>query len=179
MLPPGLERLNSLSDGDAEGEFLKCCGSKGWARQMVAQRPFASVAELIQTADRTWWTLTPHDWLEAFRSHPKIGEQRPAQQTSAAALSWSSTEQSGVSRATEDTMQLLGELNRRYEEKFGFIYIVCATGRSSDELLAILRERLPNESDTERSIAAGEQARITQLRLNKLIEGLESGSKKQ
>lgn len=140
---------------------------------MAEQRPYPGEGELTQTADRIWWALTPNDWLEAFRSHPKIGEKTAAQQTSAASLSWASKEQSGVSNATEDTMQLLAELNRSYEEKFGFIYIVCATGRSSDELLAILRDRLPNEVGTELRIAAGEQSSITQLRLNKLIESLE------
>ncbi|MGI8733318.1 MAG: 2-oxo-4-hydroxy-4-carboxy-5-ureidoimidazoline decarboxylase [Pyrinomonadaceae bacterium] len=174
-LPNGLHRLNALPHASAENEFLKCCGSKSWAAQMTSDRPFTNVAELTEAADRIWWQLSPADWLDAFRSHPKIGEKKPAQKTSAASLSWSSREQAGVDNAPADTTEALADLNCRYEEKFGFIYIVCATGKSSAELLAILRERLTNERDTELRIAASEQAKITRLRLHKLIGSLEQG----
>lgn len=173
-LPNGLRRLNFLQPAIAEPEFLKCCGSKTWARQMSQQLPFRSLDELFDIAERVWWSLAAADWLEAFNTHPKIGEQKAAAETSAASLSWSSNEQAGVANASADTRQLLAELNQRYEEKFGFIYIVCATGKSSAELLAILQERLTHDSDSELKIAAHEQALITRLRLNKLLESLEN-----
>ena len=172
-LSKGLQRLNALPAAPAESEFRKCCGSTNWAQQMTARRPFVSVGELSKKAEQIWWELTPDDWLEAFRSHPKIGERKAAQETSPTSLSWSSKEQAGVSSATADTVESLAELNRRYEEKFGFIYIVCATGKSSAELLAILRDRLDNEREQELRTAAAEQAQITRLRLHKLIQSLE------
>ncbi len=150
-------------------EFSKCCGSIAWVRQMVNSRPFASLAEVVATADEAWWSLKPNDWLEAFRCHPKIGEKKAAAQTSLEAQKWSEQEQAGAGNAAQATTQALTELNQEYEEKFGYIYIVCATGKSSEEMLAILRERLKNDRDTELRIAAGEQAKITLLRLKKLV----------
>lgn len=170
-----LNLFNALPSQEAQNELLKCCGSKRWAQQMELRRPFAAVEELIQSAEKIWWSLDSDDWLEAFRSHPKIGEKKAAQQTSAAAVAWSGREQAGVSQASDAAMKLLAELNHRYEEKFGFIYIVCATGKSSEELLEILRRRLPNDPDRELRTAAAEQAQITKLRLSKLIESLEVG----
>jgi OHCU decarboxylase len=172
-LPNGLRRLNVLQPPAAEAEFLKCCGSKNWARQMGQQLPFRNRRELLQAAEEVWWNLSPEDWLEAFRSHPKIGEQNPAAQTSVASLAWSGEEQEGMSDANADVMRSLAELNRRYEEKFGFIYIVCATGKGSDELLTILQERLQSDAKSELTTAAREQAKITELRLDKLLASLE------
>ena len=137
---------------------------------MVAQRPFESLDQLITIADRVWWALEPRDWLEAFRSHPKIGEQKAAAAVSDDAKRWSEAEQSGVTNATTQTMQALAELNQKYEEKFGYIFIVCATGKSSAEMLTILRGRLENDRDEELRSAAAEQAKITKLRLQKLVE---------
>ena len=137
---------------------------------MAAQRPFASTGELLDKADSIWWSLDPTDWLEAFRSHPKIGEKKAAQATSVEARAWSEQEQSGVQTAAHDTMQALAEGNRAYEQTFGYIFIICATGKSSEEMLTILHERLHNDSDQELRIAAQEQSRITQLRLKKLLE---------
>ena len=172
-LPSGLRRLNLLQPEAAAGEFLKCCGSKEWAQQMGRRLPFRGERDLFETAEQVWWSLAPADWFEAFRSHPKIGEQKAATQASAASLTWSRKEQKGVANASPETIELLRELNRRYEEKFGFIYIVCATGKSSEELLQILQERLANEAETELRIAAEEQALITQLRLQKLLTNFE------
>jgi OHCU decarboxylase len=168
-LESGLERLNSLPANEAEAEFGKCCGSTNWARLMAAECPFASSNELVALADRVWWSLEPEDWLEAFASHPRIGEKKAARATAAEAQDWAAQEQSGGQHAAEETVRSLAELNRQYEEKFGYIYIVCATGKSSKEMLEILRERLPNDADTELRIAAREQSRITKLRLGKLI----------
>lgn len=169
-MEPGLERLNSLPPNEAELEFGKCCGSISWARRMAAERPFTSLDELLTIADSIWWTLEPADWLEAFASHPKIGDKRAVRKTAAEAQKWAAQEQSGAQNATDETSRLLADLNHEYEEKFGYIYIVCATGKSSEEMLAILRERLPNDSETELNIAAREQSRITKLRLGKLID---------
>lgn len=139
---------------------------------MAAERPFANSDELSNAADRIWWSLGSADWLEAFHSHPKIGEKKAAQQVSPEARSWSAEEQASISSAGRDTMQSLAELNQRYEERFGYIYIVCATGKRPKELLGILQERMHNDADTELRTAANEQAKITQLRLRKLIESL-------
>jgi len=165
-----IEQLNLLSVKEAESEFLKCCGSRSWALQMAEARPFASFNELTETADRTWWELESGDWLEAFHSHPRIGERKAATSTSEQSRNWSAAEQAGVSNAAAQTLQALADLNKEYEDKFGYIFIVCATGKSSDEMLAILRGRLQNNPDEELRIAAAEQAKITELRLKKLVE---------
>jgi OHCU decarboxylase len=166
-----LNRLNPLPPNEAQSEFLKCCGSKNWARQMVTARPFTALDQMIETAERIWWSLGPQDWLEAFHSHPKIGEKKAAANTALEARKWSAQEQSGVENSAADTLNVLAELNRAYEEKFGFIFIVCATGKSSTEMLSILRERLENGPDEELRNAAAEQAKITELRLRKLMSG--------
>ena len=163
-----LERLNSLPSAEAAAEFLKCCGSKNWARQMVSARPFSDVDQVSETATRIWWSLDELDWLEAFHSHPKIGEKKAAATTSVEAQKWSAEEQAGVEVSGAGVLNSLAELNRAYEEKFGFIFIVCATGKSSAEMLALLRERIENPPDAELQNAAAEQARITELRLRKL-----------
>lgn len=164
-----LEKLNSLPAADAEQEFLKCCGSRNWARRMVDARAHRSVSELVETADEAWWSLEPHDWLEAFRSHPKIGEKKAAAATAAEAQHWSAAEQAGVNNSAQQTLDELARLNQEYEKKFGYIFIVCASGKSSEEMLAILRARLENDPKEELRIAAGEQAKITELRLKKLL----------
>lgn len=165
-----MEQLNLLTTKEAESEFLKCCGSRRWALQMADARPFASFNKLTETADSVWCALEPHDWLEAFHSHPKIGERKAAAVTSEQSKSWSEAEQAGVSNAAAQTLQALADLNKDYEDKFGYIFIVCATGKSSEEMLAILRGRLQNNPDEELRIAAAEQAKITKLRLQKLVE---------
>lgn len=137
---------------------------------MARERPFDSVAALIARAENIWFSLAPHDWLEAFRSHPKIGSKKAAHRISAEAQKWSEQEQSGANNAGKETMQALAELNQQYEEKFGYIFIVCATGKSSEEMVSTLRERLENHPDKELRIAATEQAKITELRLNKLLK---------
>jgi OHCU decarboxylase len=161
--------LNSLSPSQAEEEFLKCCGSKNWARQLTSARPFASLNELFAAAERVWWSLDSQDWLEAFHSHPKIGEKKAAAPTAVEAQQWSEDEQSGIRDSAQQTLDALAKLNQTYEEKFGYIFIVCASGKSSEEMLAILRDRLKNNPADELRIAAAEQAKITQLRLRKLL----------
>jgi OHCU decarboxylase len=168
--PSQLSRLNELPEPEATAEFLKCCGSHNWAQRMSASRPFANLEELRKRATDLWWSVESADWLEAFRSHPKIGEKKATAEVSNQSQSWSSQEQSGIASAAASTLSELAQLNREYEEKFGYIFIVCATGKSSDEMLAILRSRIVNIPNDELRVAAAEQAKITEIRLRKLIE---------
>ena len=161
--------FNSLAPESAREELLKCCGARRWAEAVEQSRPHASIEELIARANEAWWSLQPNDWLEAFRSHPKIGEKKSANAVSAQSTQWSAQEQQGVQHAGADTVYKLAALNRDYEKKFGFIFIVCATGKSSDEILALLEQRLDNDPAAELRIAAAEQAKITELRLRKLF----------
>ena len=165
-----LDRLNELSADDAAAEFLKCCGSGEWAKQMSGTRPFANADELSSKADEIWWSLDAEAWLEAFRAHPKIGEKKAAAAQSAEAEAWSAQEQSESERAAAETKAALAQGNREYEQRFGFIFIICASGKSAEEILAALHARLNNDADTELRIAAEEQRKITQLRLQKLLE---------
>ena len=164
-----LQWLNQLSAEDAEPEFQKCCGSRRWAQRMTTARPFANVETLIAEADRIWWSLSEEDWLEAFRAHPKIGEKKAATVQSEQAAAWSVKEQAHVATASENTLAEFAERNRAYEDRFGFIFIVCASGKSSGELLTILEARMQNNPKNELCIAAEEQRKITRLRLEKLI----------
>jgi OHCU decarboxylase len=171
-LSEGLARLNSLSAAEAETELLKCCGSTVWARTLSARRPFGDAPELLAAADEVWWRLSERDWLEAFAAHPRIGgrgSSDAARAQHAQAEGWSEQEQAGARTAAQATLDELAAANRAYEEKFGHIFIVCATGKTAGEMLALLRARLPNEADAELRTAAAEQGKITRLRLEKLL----------
>jgi len=128
---------------------------------MMARQPFGSRAETLEAADSVWWELGPLEWLDAFASHPRIGEKSADQRAV--------KEQSGVTGAAADTLERLVAGNRAYEEKFGYIYIVCASGKSALEMLAILESRLGNDPNTELRVAAEQQRQITRLRLEKLL----------
>jgi allantoicase len=161
--------LNSLTADEAANELLQCCSSKRWAAEMAKQRPFPNEENLLTASNDIWWSLDRTDWLEAFRSHPKIGEKKPADQVTAQSQQWSGQEQSGVNEASHETVSSLAALNHAYEQKFGFIFIICATGKTSDEMLTALRERLQHDPAAELPIAAAEQSKITELRLKKLL----------
>jgi len=163
--------LNSLPAEEAVKELLQCCGSKRWAGDMAGARPYESLANLITRANEIWWSLDREDWLEAFRSHPKIGEKKSAETVSAQASQWSGQEQAGVNTASAETSGTLATLNRDYEQRFGYIFIICATGKTSAEMLVALRERLAHDPSDELPIAAGQQSKITELRLKKLLTG--------
>lgn len=164
------DSLEALPPDEALEEFLKCCGSVRWAEAMVKLRQYASSIDgLTLLGNAMWWSLEPSDWLEAFHSHPKIGEKKATAEVSSQSKQWSGQEQAGVQIASEEILDALAQLNRDYEQKFGFIFIVCATGKSVDEMLELLRERLNNEPDAELRIAAAEQAKITEIRLKKLV----------
>jgi len=162
--------LNGLSEKEAQSTFLDCCSSTEWARRMTEARPFAMLENLFKSADDIWFSLSSVDHLEAFASHPKIGSKKAAPKQQTKSAEWSSGEQSGMDTAAEDTRNELAEANRLYLEKFGFIFIVCATGKEADEMLAICKARLGNSAATELNIAAEEQRKITEIRLNKLLE---------
>jgi OHCU decarboxylase len=164
-----LDRLNSLAPAEAQAEFLKCCGSSRWAKEMSRARPFGSVPEVANKADEIWSALGTHDWLEAFRAHPKIGEKKAATNQSEQAAGWSAQEQSQAQQAAVETKAAIAEGNEAYEDRFGFIFIICASGKSADEILNALNGRLANDAETEIRIAAEEQRKITQLRLQKLL----------
>jgi allantoicase len=161
--------LNSLTADEAAKELLQCCGSSRWATEVAKSRPYPSLEALLTCADQVWWSLEPNDWLEAFRSHPKIGEKKAAEKISAQSQQWSGQEQAGVANASHTIVDSLAELNRAYEQKFGFIFIICATGKTSDEMLVALRERIQHAPEAELPIAAAEQSKITHLRLKKLL----------
>jgi OHCU decarboxylase len=165
-----LEKLNNAPDETAEARFLDCCGSHAWARKMTDARPFADENALLTCAGQFWQNLTPADWLEAFAAHPKIGARKaaPAQQKQSA--EWSRGEQSGASDADATVLDALAETNRLYEDKFGYIFIVCATGKSAEEMLGVCRKRLENKDVEEIRNAAEEQRKITEIRLKKLLE---------
>ncbi len=162
-----LVALNTLPPQLAEAALLACCGSSRWARRMVIRRPFESVEELLEAAAAIWQELAPEDWREAFSGHPRIGDK--PKQASDTERGWSEQEQSAAKLASELTVAALAEANRVYEGRFGYIFIVCATGKSAEEMLAILQQRLQNDADTELRVAAGEQRKITELRLRKFI----------
>ena len=161
----GLRWLNALPAEQAEAELLACCSAPEWASRVAAARPFADAAALAARADEVWETLGPDDWLEAFAAHPRIGERSPG----AATASWSSAEQAGVGDADPGVLAALVEGNLAYERRFGHVFLISASGRKAEELLAALRERLDNDPETELRVAASEQRKITRLRLDRLL----------
>jgi OHCU decarboxylase len=165
-----LDWLNKMPRAEAESVFIDCCGSTEWARQMAEARPFVMLEDLFQTAETRWYALSPSDQLEAFAAHPKIGSKTPAEEQPSASAEWSKGEQSEVSKAGDRVLNELATANRLYQDKFGFIFIVCATGKTAEEMLAICRARLGNSIETELNLAAVEQGKITEIRLNKLLE---------
>jgi OHCU decarboxylase len=161
--------LDTLPAKEASRLLRSCCGSARWVDGMLARRPLGTLAALLTAADEVWWSLAPDDWLEAFAHHPRIGESRSAATQSERARGWSSGEQAGMDAAGGDLRHQLAQANGEYEARFGYICIVCATGRSAEELLAATRSRLSNTADSELHIAAEEQRKITRLRLEKLF----------
>jgi OHCU decarboxylase len=149
-----LARWNELPAEAAELEVMSCCGSAAWARHLAARRPFESVASLITASDEIWNRLETRDWLEAFSKHPRIGERKAPDVASERSTAWSVHEQQNVSAAGEAVQSSLAGANRTYEQRFGRMFIVCATGKSATEMLDILRQRLRNDDATELRAAA-------------------------
>jgi allantoicase len=161
-----LTRLDALAPHEARRELLACCGSTAWAQRMTGARPLRDLATAKAEAARAADALVEGDWLEAFAAHPRIGEKKADSGTTSA---WSVQEQARVSEAARATLDALAEANRAYEARYGFRYIVCATGKSAEEMLAIARERLESDRARELARAADEQRKITELRLEKLV----------
>jgi 2-oxo-4-hydroxy-4-carboxy-5-ureidoimidazoline decarboxylase len=166
-----LARWNAATLEAAATQILPCCGSQAWALKMAARRPFRDVASLGAASDETWRDLTESDWMEAFRSHPRIGESSKPGSSADQSSAWSVQEQEKAGNAGDEVKIGLAEGNREYEQKFGRIFIVCATGKSAPEILHILRRRLQNDTTTELHEAAEEQRQITQIRLGKWLHG--------
>jgi len=164
-----LARWNVLSASEAAEEILPCCGSQRWAQALVRLRPFQDGEAMQMKSDEIWLALDPADWDEAFASHPRIGEKKAPDFATAKSAQWSSQEQSGVGLSSEDIQEQLRHANAEYEQRFGRIYIVCATGKSAEEMLAILERRLNNDEIAELCEAAEQQRQITQLRLGKWL----------
>lgn len=164
-----LANWNRLSLRDAALEILPCCGSQAWASAMAAARPLTDEFSLLAASERIWRALPVGDWLEAFRSHPRIGESRSESTAGARSASWSAGEQREVADSTSDIKIALAEASRQYEQRFGRIFIVCATGKSAPEVLEILRQRLHNDEAAELQAAAEEQRRIIRIRLKKWL----------
>jgi 2-oxo-4-hydroxy-4-carboxy-5-ureidoimidazoline decarboxylase len=157
-----LHPINSATPEAAREILARACGSRRWVDRMMARRPFANDARLLFAARNEWFGLTEPDWLEAFSHHPRIGDRAKAQ-------GFAKQEQSGAAGASDATLLSLESLNRLYEEKFGFVFLIFATGKSADEMLGTLQRRLQNGRDVELKNAVTEQAKITRLRLEKLL----------
>jgi allantoicase len=167
---PLLALLNEATEQQARELLARCCGSRRWVAAMLSARPFVSRAHLHGTAEVSWWRLAPSDWREAFTHHPRIGADRAKlRERFASTADWSAAEQSGVQGASEEVIDALADGNIAYEARFGHIFIVCASGLTADEMLVRLNARMHSEPHIELARAAGEQAKITRLRLEKLV----------
>ena len=164
LTPVTIDDLNGLEAPRAQRELGRCCASVRWGRAMTDARPFSGLDVLLAAAERLWWSLEPADWLEAFAAHPRIGER--------ASSPWAAQEQAGAAAIGADLGDRLARGNKAYEERFGYTFIVCATGKAAEEMLTALESRLENAPDDELQIAAGEQRRITELRLRKLLTSM-------
>lgn len=163
-----LDELNTLPRDQAEACFRDCCAAEPWVQGMTDNRPYASRDELMAQSRHLWPTLTESDWLQAFEAHPQIGDVDSLRKKYASTKALASGEQAGARTADEAILRRLKQSNDAYLAKFGFIFIVCATGKSADEMLELLETRLPNTREQEIDNAAREQAKITGIRLEKL-----------
>ncbi len=161
--------LNELKPEAAHLAFMQCCTADAWVERMVAAMPFSNVETLVSQADINWQGLTQTDYLQAFEGHPKIGDVSSLREKYRSTEKIAAGEQSGVNTATETTLRQLKQFNDDYEEKFGFIFIICATGKTASQMLEILSQRIVNERSEEIINAAEEQRKILQIRLEKMI----------
>jgi 2-oxo-4-hydroxy-4-carboxy-5-ureidoimidazoline decarboxylase len=162
-------KLDAMQEAEARDALRRVCGASRWVDGMLAERPFATDDALFGAAEAVWATMERADILEAFTHHPRIGANIDAlREKFAATADWSAGEQARIAAASEATLVKLRDLNLRYEARFGYIFIVCATGKSADEMLDILKARIDHEPRAELAIAAADQSKITRLRLEKL-----------
>jgi 2-oxo-4-hydroxy-4-carboxy-5-ureidoimidazoline decarboxylase len=165
-----LHEFNILSKQQLIEELTKCCGSSTWVNNMLPFIPADDMVELLEDAEEQWYKCSETDWKEAFTHHPKIGDIESLTKKFASTAQWASGEQSGVNTASPEIIEALVEGNLLYDKKFGYTFIVCATGKKAEEMLAILQSRLLNAPEDELEIAAEEQNKITKLRIQKLLE---------
>jgi 2-oxo-4-hydroxy-4-carboxy-5-ureidoimidazoline decarboxylase len=165
-----LARWNSLDPAAAAQEVLPCCGSHAWASALASKRPIANEATLIKISSSIWFSLPEEAWQEAFNSHPRIGQKHAQRRATKESLRWSAQEQRMALSDDDVTKRALEEANQRYEQKFGRIFIVCANGKTSSEMLTILEARIHTNAATELREAAEQQCRITELRLHRWLE---------
>ena len=168
-----LDHWNALGAAEAASEVLPCCGSTAWATGLAARRPLGTLPELLAASDSAWWLLAEGDWKEAFDSHPRIGETHSQSSATDTSLRWSASEQDTAMLSDDEAKRRLAEGNMAYEERFGRIFIVCATGKSSRDILAILERRMRNTPEAELREAAEQQREITHIRLRKWLAGKE------
>lgn len=164
-----LEQFHRLPRQEAINILLDCCGSNKWAEQMAEKRPFNGGSDLFAAAEHAWSALEREDWLEAFRHHPPIGGNRAKVRQSATASRWSAREQSLAQQAPPEVLAALARENKAYARKFGYVFLICATHKTSEEILQALRQRISNTPEIELPIAAQEQRKITRLRLERLL----------
>lgn len=160
--------INTQAEENLRLQLLRCCGSELWVEALLAHRPFSDLDQLFALAEKEWFKLSEQEWIAAFAHHPRIGDLESLRKKFAATADWSNNEQSGVNAASEGALHALKDLNDKYFNKFGYIFIVFATGKTAQEMLAILEKRLLNTPDKEIKIAAKEHNTITRLRLEKL-----------
>jgi 2-oxo-4-hydroxy-4-carboxy-5-ureidoimidazoline decarboxylase len=164
-----LQDFNQLSSEDCRKELGLCCGATRWVEGVEKARPFSSMEALLQIADEVWDAMEERDAMEAFAHHPQIGGVDRLREKFASTRHWAGDEQAGVKEAEEAVLQSLSEGNAAYLEKFGYIFIVCATGKTALEMRDLLYARLPNTPEVELGIAMEEQHKITKIRLHKLL----------
>jgi 2-oxo-4-hydroxy-4-carboxy-5-ureidoimidazoline decarboxylase len=167
---PVLTRWNALDAESAAREILPCCGSSAWAAQLAAKRPIPNDSTLLETSKSIWLSLPEEAWQQAFDSHPRIGQKHAQSQATEESLRWSAQEQRTAISEDDDAKLVLEQANHRYEQRFGRIFIVCATGKSVSEILNILETRMHNDPQTELREAAEQQRQITELRLRRWLE---------
>jgi len=165
-----LFNLNHLPKQQLAEELFKCCSSTAWVNKMLTVFPVEDFIDLTEDAEEKWYECTEEDWKEAFSYHPEIGDIDSLKKKLTSTVQWAAGEQSGINEASEKTLQQFADSNKVYQEKFGYTFIVSATGKSAEEMLAILRSRLSNDPKEEIEIAAEEQNMITKIRLEKLLQ---------
>lgn len=167
---PVLAKWNALDAESAAREVVPCCGSSAWAAQLAAKRPIADEPSLLETSNTIWFSLPEEAWQQAFDSHPRIGQKHAQTQATEESLRWSAQEQHAAVSEDAAPKLALEQANHRYEQRFGRIFIVCATGKTAREILSILEQRMTNDPSTELREAAEQQRQITELRLRRWLE---------
>jgi 2-oxo-4-hydroxy-4-carboxy-5-ureidoimidazoline decarboxylase len=164
-----IDEFNGLSPDEARAALERCCGATRWIGRMVAQRPFRDATSMIEAAFSAWAECGPEDWREAFTHHPRLGDVASLREKYASTATWAASEQAGTAAAPDQVLEALAHANHEYEAKYGHIFILCATGKTAAQMLEHLSSRMANAPDDELRIAAGEQEKITRLRLEKLL----------